>query len=71
MKTYVCTQQFTSVVVCDNDGEPNYVDTIQEGGKLTFALKQQSEGWESGGYRRAVENTGNEIIIFLGDWEAV
>ena len=68
MRDYICMRQFTSVVVCDANGEPNYVDTIQENTVLTFDLKEQSEDWEQAGYRRAVENTGNEIILYLADW---
>ena len=68
IKRWAVKANMTSVVFCDEDNSPNYVEHLLEGATLRFATTDEVIGR---GYIRAFTHENENIILYIGDWEAV
>lgn len=65
MKDYRCTADMTSIVVCDDDWEPNHVNHHITGDVGTWEYTGEEVGR---GYMRAKTAAGDFIIVYVADW---
>ena len=68
MKRYRVKANMTSVVFCDEDGSPNFVEHLVENNTLRFEPTDEEIGR---GYIKAFTDENENIILYLGDWEVV
>lgn len=64
--TLECVADFTSIVMCDDDWSPNYVEHVKRAHRIKDIVSV-NDAPNIHGYLR-IENKKNKMLIVAGDW---